>query len=107
MIDFSRLRPGVAGKKGRDLSPVTGVFPAGPPQHLEAKDNQTRFMMRRLLAAKLNQGPEPAGPDDGLPYNEGFGASQAIRYLKMAERGRWRGYHPGGQDIYLRRAKLG
>jgi hypothetical protein len=64
-------------------------------------------MMGRLLAVKLNQGPWPAGPDDGLPYNGGFGASQPIRHLKMAERGSRRGDHPGGQDIYLRRAKLG
>jgi hypothetical protein len=50
-------------------------------------------MIGPFPALKLNQTPGPAGPDDGLPYNEGFGASQAIRYLKMAERGSRRGYH--------------
>jgi hypothetical protein len=50
-------------------------------------------MIMHLLAVKLKQGPGAACPDDGLPYNEGFGASQAIRYLKMAERGSRRGYH--------------
>lgn len=63
-------------------------------------------MIGRLLAVKLNQGPGAAGPDDGLPYNEGFGVSQAIRYLKMAERGSRRGYHFWGKDSYLRRAKI-
>ena len=65
-----------------------------------------RFIMMRLGVVRLNQGPGPAGPDDGLPYNEGFGVSQAIRYLKMAERGSRRGYHFWGKNIYLRRANL-
>jgi hypothetical protein len=54
------------------------------------------------LLRVIIKGPAPAGPDDGLPYNGGFGASQPIRGLKMAERGSRPNYYPGDRILFER-----